>query len=60
MESSSILHTSEEIDSLPQILHPSNTIPWEHCIKFGKAKQVFAVKYLLLQQLIVAVGSRKF
>lgn len=26
MEDSSVLHTSEEIESLPQILHPSSTL----------------------------------
>lgn len=44
MESTSVLHTSEEIDSLPQILHPSSTV---FCVSIA-LNLVKQNRYLLL------------
>lgn len=61
MESSSILHTSEEIDSFPQILHPSNTV-FSGNIALNLVKQN---RYLLLNiyscsNLLLQLEAEKF
>lgn len=54
MESSSILHTSEEIYSLPQILHPTTLFPGNIALNLAKQNRylllnIYSCSNLLLQ-----------